>query len=155
MGQYTMIYHLGKRCMKARVRFIQCLQRDPRIQPQKEWAKKNKAKRKIYNAEYHLKNKAKHKIKKAKWYQENKEDQNRQAREWTEANPNYKKEWYKKNPGYISPCKIENPNYAKEWVSQHDLGYWMVYIIHDYNGLGNDYAGQTPNSGHELAIYAI
>jgi len=112
---------------------------------QKEWAKKNKAKRKIYNAEYHLKNKAKHKIKKAKWYQENKEDQNRQAREWTEANPNYKKEWYKKNPSYISPCKIENPNYAKEWVSQHDLGYWIVYIIHDYNGRGDEYCGMTQN----------
>ena len=90
---------------------------------QKEWAKKNKAKIKIYHTEYHLKNKAKAKITSAKWYQNNKEDQKRQVREWK-----------KNNPGYI-----------KEWFSQHDLGYWVVYLIHNFDGLNNIYCGQTQN----------
>jgi len=79
----------------------------------------DKAKEKIRMAEYRLKNKAKLDI--------------------------YKAEWNKANPGYIPPCRIENPDYDKEWQAQHNLGYWIVYIIHDYNGLGHNYAGQTQN----------
>ena len=70
----------------------------------------------------------------------------------------YQKEWAKKNPNYIRPCEIENPDYGKETMKRFqeenpdyvspcavDLGYWIVYIIHDYNGLGDNYAGQTQN----------
>ena len=67
--------------------------------------------------------KAKKKIANAKWYQNNKEHQLRQVKEWQKA----------------------NPTYNKDWGSQHNLGYWGVYIIRNYNGLGNDYAGQTVN----------
>ena len=93
--------------------------------------------------------KAQNKIYKANWYQENKAQQKINQ-----------KEWAKKNPNYIPPCRIENPDYYKkqskrfrkanpgynkEWQAQHDLGYWIVYIIHDYNGLNDDYCGQTQN----------
>ena len=74
-------------------------------------------------AEYRLKNKAKAQINKAKWYQDNKEHQLRQVKEW----------------------KKENPGYDKKWVSQHDLGYWVVYLIHNFDGLNNIYCGQTQN----------
>jgi len=82
-----------------------------------------KAKKKIYNAEYRLKNKAQNKIYKAKWYQDNKEDQIRQVKEWQKA----------------------NPGYLKELNHKHDLGYWVVYLIHNFDGLGNIYCGQTAN----------
>jgi len=101
-----------------------------------------KAKIKIYMAEYHLKNKAKHKIKKAKWYKENKEEQNRQMQEWNKENPNYKKEWDKANPGY-----------AKECNHKHDLGFWIVYVITNYNGLGDNYCGQTMNIYMRMATH--
>jgi len=78
--------------------------------------------------------KAQKKIYQAKYYQDNKEEKQR----WS-------KEWQKKNPGYIRPCKIANPDYHKEYNHKHDLGYWIVYIITDYNGLGNDYCGMTQN----------
>jgi predicted GIY-YIG superfamily endonuclease len=66
---------------------------------------------------------AQKKITDANWYQENKKEQKRQMQEWA-----------KKNPGYY-----------KEWHSQHDLGYWVVYLIHNFDGLGNIYCGQTQN----------
>ena len=87
------------------------------------YSEEQKAKLKIYHAEYRLKNKAKQKIYKAKWRLENKEEQKRQNQEWNEA----------------------NPNYSKEWFSQHNLGYWVVYIITNYNGLSDNYCGQTQN----------
>jgi len=103
---------------------------------QKEWAKKNKAKNKIYKAEYHLKNKAKAKIDKAKWYQDNKEEKKRQSLEWYKNNPGkakaIKAKFKKNNPDYVPPCAV-------------DLGYWVVYLIHNYNGLGDTYCGQTMN----------
>ena len=79
---------------------------------------------------------------------------------WRKDNPNYKKEWAKANPDYIKPCKIKNPDYDKEQSKRfyeanpgyskkhnhkHDLGYWVVYLIHDFDGLGNIYCGQTQN----------
>jgi len=89
------------------------------------------AQRKIYHAEYRLKNKAKHKIYKAKWRLENKEEQKRQNHEWNEA----------------------NPNYSKEHNHKHDLGFWIVYIITDYNGLGDNYCGQTQNIYMRMATH--
>ena len=73
--------------------------------------------------------------------------------EWREENPNYKKEWNKANPDYISPCEIENPDYYKEYNHRHDLGYWIVYIITNYNGLGDDYCGQTQNIYMRMAVH--
>ena len=64
---------------------------------------------------------------------------------WKKENPNWQKEWHKKNPDYVRPCVKENPDYQKEWASQHDLGYWVVYLIKNYNGLGDTYCGQTQN----------
>jgi|TARA_R110000787_G_C13314478_1_gene435828 predicted GIY-YIG superfamily endonuclease len=110
-----------------------------------------KAKRKIYMAEWRKNNsdyqknhplteeqkakyKAKKKITDAKWYRDNREEQLR-----------YKREWHKKNPDWISPIEIENPNYLKEQASRHNLGYWVVYLIKNYNGLGDTYCGQTQN----------
>ena len=91
------------------------------MKKKKMLTEEQKAYQKIYQAEYRLKNKAKLDIYKAKWHLENKEEQKRQMQEWNKENPNY-----------ISPCAV-------------DLGYWIVYIIHDYNGLGNDYCGMTQN----------
>ena len=107
-----------------------------------------KAKRKIYMAEWRKNNsdyhknyilnneeyKAKKKISHAKWYQDNREEQLQ-----------YKREWYKNNPDYISPIEIENPDYRKEQGIKHNLGYWVVYLIKNYNGLGDTYCGQTQN----------
>jgi len=80
--------------------------------------------------------KAQNKIYKAKWYQENKERQKQLSQEWNEANPGYfkeyKKKWIEANPDYVSPSAV-------------NLGYWIVYIITNYNGLGDDYCGQTQN----------
>jgi len=124
-----------------------------------------KAKAKIYMAEYRLKNKARKisaniewlanrspekvaedkardKINKANWYQENKEEQKRQMQEWN-----------KENPDYISPCEIENPNYQSEHNHKHDLGYWVVYLIKNYNDLGDTYCGQTQNIYNRMAVH--
>ena len=80
--------------------------------------------------------KAKQKIYCAKWYQDNKEKRQRQMQEWNQENKEERKqymlEWYKNNPDYIQPSAV-------------DLGYWVVYLIHDYNGLGDTYCGQTQN----------
>jgi len=93
--------------------------------------------------------KAQKKIYKAKWHLENKEEQKRQMQEWS-----------KKNPDYMPPCEIANPNYSKEqskrfreenpkydkeYAHKHDLGYWVVYLIQNYNGLGDTYCGMTQN----------
>ena len=78
--------------------------------------------------------KAQKKITNAKWYKANKEKCQQRMKEWNEA-----------NPSYINPARIENPDYDTEWYHKHDLGYCAVYIITNYNGLGNDYAGQTIN----------
>ena len=67
--------------------------------------------------------KARNKIYKAKWQQENKEKQKQKMLEWHKA----------------------NPEYSREHQHKHDLGYWVVYLIHNYNGLENDYCGQTQN----------
>ena len=61
-----------------------------------------KAKAKIYQAEYRLKNKARKKILNAKWRLENKEEHKR-----------LNQEWHKANPDYIQPSRIANPNYSK------------------------------------------
>jgi len=98
------------------------------------YTEEQKARNRIYMAEYRLKNKAKAKIYNAKWYQDNKEYSKQQSQEWN-----------KENPGYISPCRIANPSYEKEITHKHDLGYWVVYLIKNYNGLGDDYCGQTQN----------
>ena len=82
--------------------------------------------------------KAKKKITDANWYQDNKEYQKRQVKEWTEANPEKIKA---KNDKF----KENNPGYFKEMNHKHDLEYWVVYIITNYNGLNDDYCGQTMN----------
>jgi len=99
-----------------------------------ERIEEQKASQKIYGAQYH---------------QENKIESNKASREW-----------HKKNPGYVSPCIIKNPNWGKEykeeWNKTHpgyhkqyhldsDLGYFAVYLIQNYNGLGDAYVGQTGN----------
>ena len=99
-----------------------------------ERIEEQKAYQKIYGAQYH---------------QENKIEANKASREWR-----------KKNPGYVSPCIIKNPNwqkeYSKEWHKANpgyqkqchldrNLGYFAVYLIQNYNGLGDAYVGQTGN----------
>jgi len=123
-------------------------------------SEEKKAQRKIYMAEYYQKNKAKNNITSANWYQKNKEYSKQQMKEWHEANPNYSKEWPKANPDKVKAkaarFKEKNPDYTKEWHEanpgyskehhhKHDLGYWIVYIIHDYNGRGDEYCGMTQN----------
>jgi len=136
------------------------------MKKKRTYTPEQKAQRKIYLAEYRLKNKAKQKIYKAKWHQENKEEQKRQMQEWYKENPDYQKEWVKKNPDYIPPCKIENPDYQKETMKRFqeanpgyvppcavDLGFWIVYVITNYNGLGDNYAGQTQNIYNRMATH--
>ena len=80
--------------------------------------------------------KAKHKIQKAEWYQKNKEKASAQSAKWKKDNPNKVKlqnaKFKEKNPNYIQP-------------SATDLDYFVVYVIKNFNSLGNDYAGQTRN----------
>ena len=131
-----------------------------------------KAQRKIYMAEYCLKNKAKAKITSANWYQDNKEDQKRQSQEWKKDNPDKVKlqraKFKENSPDYISPCRIEdpdydkeqskrfhkaNPGYSKEHNHKHALGYWVVYLIHNFDGQGNIYCGQTQNIYMRMASH--
>ena len=111
-----------------------------------EEVEKEKAKRQIYNNGL---DKAQRKIYKTKWHLENKEDQNRQVKEWKKENPDYSKAYSKKfheaNPNYTKEWHEANPGYFKEYSHKHDLGYWVVYLIHDFDGLGNIYCGQTQN----------
>ena len=108
-----------------------------------------KAQKKIMDAKWRQENKEAQKIYQAEWYQDNREEQQRQVKEWQKANPDY-----------IPPCRIENPDYykkqgkkfreanpeySKAMSHKHDLGYWVVYLIHNYNGLGDTYCGQTGN----------
>ena len=97
-----------------------------------------KAQKKIYQAKWWEENKEAQKIKQANWYQDNKEEVKRQGKEWSEANPEKVKA---KNDKF----KENNPGYFKEHSHKHDLGYWIVYIIHDYNGRGDEYCGMTQN----------
>jgi len=147
------------------------------------YTEEQKAQKKIYKAKWCLENKERKKEMDAQWYQKNKEYQKGQQREWNKNNPNYKKEWHKENPNYIPPCKIENPNYDKEvkkrfqeanpdyykernkeWNEanpgyskamshKYDLGYWVVYVIRNFNGLKNDYAGQSQNIYMRMASH--
>ena len=105
-------------------------------------SEEQKAKIKIYQAEYRLKNKARYKIIKAKWYQDNKEKVKANNKTWKEAHPGHTKEWYAANPGY-----------AKEVNHKHDLGYWVVYLIHNFDGLDNIYCGQTQNIYKRMATH--
>ena len=86
---------------------------------------------KAYQAKYYQKNKEKKKISHANWYQENKEQRRIYNAEFRKANPGYK----------------------KEWDSQHDLGYWVVYLIHNFDGLNNIYCGQTANIYSRMASH--
>ena len=90
--------------------------------------------RRIYTEEQ----KARNKIYKAKWTQENPEKIKAITAKFSENNPDYKKEhskkWHEANPGY-----------SKVMSQKHDLGYWVVYIITNYNGLKDNYCGQTQN----------
>jgi len=110
----------------------------------KEWLKKNpltdeqKAKKKITNANWYQENKEQQKISTAKYYQDNKEEKKRLSKEWQKKNPGYSKAYSKK-------WHEANPGYSKEHNHKHDLGYWIVYIITNYNGLGDDYCGQSQN----------
>ena len=65
--------------------------------------------------------KAYHKTYNAKWYEENLEKKKAKDARFQE-----------KNPGYRSPCS-------------EPLGYYAVYLIENYNGLGDHYCGQTGN----------
>ena len=79
--------------------------------------------------------KARKKITKAEWLA------NRSDEKVAEDKAQKKKtdaEWYKAR-------KEANPEYSKEQRRKHALGYWVVYVIRNYNGLENDYAGQTQN----------
>jgi len=103
------------------------------------------AQKKIYHAKWRLENKEAQKIYQAKWNKKNPD----YIPPCEIENPNYRKEQSKKfqeaNPDYIPPCRIENPDYDKEYKRSHNLGYWVVYLIHNYNGLGDTYCGQTQN----------
>ena len=73
--------------------------------------------RRIYTEEQ----KARNKIYKAKWNQDNKEK--------VKAN---NKRFHEANPGYVAPSAV-------------NLGYWVVYLIHNFDGLNNIYCGQSQN----------
>ena len=70
---------------------------------------------------------------------------------WKKENPNWQKEWSKKNPDYYKEWSKKNPEYSKEIARKHDLGYWVVYLIKNYNGLGDTYCGQTGNIYNRMA----
>ena len=80
----------------------------------------------------------KHKIANANWYKANKEKSNAQSAKWRKENPDKVKD---ANHSFYK----ENPNYHKEYGGKGDQGYFAVYLIHDHNGLGHDYCGQTHN----------
>ena len=109
------------------------------------------AQKKIYHAKWRLENKEAQKIYQAKWKKENPNH----TKKWRKENPEKEKEiqarFYENNPNYITPCRIENPDYNKEYNRKYNLGYWIVYIITDYNGLGDDYCGQTQNIHTRMA----
>jgi len=123
------------------------------------YTEEQKAQKKITQAEWMAnrslakvaEDKARRKIYHAKWWQDNKERQKQLSQEWYEANPGYfkeyKKEWGEKNPEKVEAInkrfKEKNPDYVSP--SAVNLGYWIVYIITNYNGLGDDYCGQTQN----------
>ena len=133
----------------------------------KIYTEEQKAYQKIYQAEYRLKNKTKLDIYQAKWNEENKARKISANIEWL-ANRSDEKvaadkakaritsaNWYQENKEYSKQQMQEwneaNPSYYKEWVSQHNLGYWVVYVIRNFNGLKNDYAGQTQNIYFRMA----
>ena len=72
---------------------------------------------------------------------------------WKKANPEKKKacdvRFYENNPNYIKERNKEwrkaNPDGVKEHNHEHDLGFWVVYLIHNFDGLNNIYCGQTQN----------
>jgi predicted GIY-YIG superfamily endonuclease len=99
-----------------------------------------KAQKKIMDAKWRQENKEAQKIYQAEWYQDNREEQQRQVKEWQKANPDY-----------IPPCRIENPDYVSP--SAVNLGYWVVYLIKNYNGLGDTYCGQTQNIYRRMAAH--
>ena len=76
--------------------------------------------------------KAKRKITNAKWYKANQDKAKANRARFKENNPDYKKEWGKKNPDYY-----------KERHLERELGYWVVYVIRNFNGESDDYCGQT------------
>ena len=87
------------------------------------YTEEQKARIKFTQAEYYQKNKAKIKKKSNDWYKDN-----------LDHCKKISKEWYKANPGF-----------SAKYSHKHDLGYWVVYLIKNYNGLGDTYCGQTQN----------
>ena len=69
------------------------------------------------------------KITNARWYQENSE---------------------KHKATVVKYCE-NNPDYKKEQNHKHDLGYFVVYVIRNFNNLENDYVGQTGNVYRRMA----
>ena len=106
----------------------------PNMKKKRIYTEEQKAKIKIYQAEYRLKNKEKKKVLDAKWRQKNSD----YIEPCKIANPNYDKEQSKK-------FHKANPNYSNEHSHKHDLGYWVVYLIHNFDGLNNIYCGMTQN----------
>jgi len=102
-----------------------------------EKVEEHKAKQKIYQAKCRAnrsdekieKDKASHNITSAQWYKEN-----------TEASKAKSAKFKKDNPGYISPCA-------------EPLGYFAVYLIQNYNGLGDTYVGQTGNLYNRMSLH--
>jgi len=110
-----------------------------------EWRVKNPS----YMAKYHQENKIKANKVSREWYKKNTEKANANQAKWKKENPEKIKanqaKFKKNNPDYISPCRIKNPEYQKEHNHKHDLGYYCVYLLENYNSLGDAYVGQTGN----------
>jgi len=81
---------------------------------------------------------ARNKIWQAEYYQENKAKIKKQTNDWYYDNldrcKEVSKEWYK-----------ANPLFSAKYSHKHDLGYWVVYLIHNFDGLNNIYCGMTQN----------
>ena len=109
-----------------------------------EEVEKEKAKRQEYTLSEEQK--ANNSIYRAQYYQENKEELSLEMKKWYKANPEKKK-------AKDARFKENNPDWSKEYAHRHDLGYWVVYILANYNGLGDNYCGQTQNIYRRMASH--
>ena len=62
--------------------------------------------------------------------------------------------YYKDNPDYVRPCRAANPSYMRDYHNSLKLGYWVVYVIRNYNGLKDNYCGQTNSTYHRMKSHA-
>ena len=72
------------------------------------------------------------------WEATNPDRKKANVKAWQEANPDKvkaaKARFLKKNPGYVEPCA----------EAGYNMGH-VVYVVRNYDGVGNDYVGQTKN----------